>query len=117
MCIRDSINPWDLQTALSQPGSVGPGATIYLRGGTYKGIFTSSLTGSAASPIVVKSFPGEWARTDGYRVYALTSALSTSTNSITFNDATGLATGMKVQVGNISPGSRSGVENILLLSK
>ena len=56
--------PWDLQTALNQPASLVPGATLYLRAGTYTGKFFSYLTGSAASPITVKSYPGEWAIID-----------------------------------------------------
>src|SRR6476646_8677352 len=63
-------SPWDLKTALSQPLAVKPGDTIYLRGGTYNVPaadlgFTSRLTGTAASPIKVMSYPGEWAIIDG----------------------------------------------------
>jgi hypothetical protein len=58
--------PWDLQTALSQPGPVTPGSTIWLRGGrytggTYRGGFLSKLTGTADAPIVVRQAPGEHA--------------------------------------------------------
>src|SRR6185369_12491300 len=58
-------NPWDLQTALDQPSSVHPGDTIWLRGGTYSGTFTSYLDGSSASPIIVRQYPGEQATLDG----------------------------------------------------
>ena len=58
-------SPWDLQTALAGPQSVVPGSTIWLRGGTYTGSFTSTLTGTDASPIVVRSHPGELAVIDG----------------------------------------------------
>jgi hypothetical protein len=56
--------PWDLQTALNQPGPVSPGSTIWLRGGRYtggtsRGGFLSTLTGTADAPIVVRQFPGE----------------------------------------------------------
>src|ERR1700675_4665284 len=57
-------NPWDLRTALNQPSSVHPGDTIWLRGGTYSGAFESFLTGSLPSPIVLRSYPGEFARLD-----------------------------------------------------
>lgn len=57
-------NPWDLATALSHPSQVQPGDTIWLRGGTYRGIFTSYLTGTAGQPIVVRSYPNEWAVID-----------------------------------------------------
>jgi hypothetical protein len=66
-----SINsPWDLKTALSQPSAVTPGSTIYLRGGVYNVPtvelgFTSRLTGTPDNPIIVTSYPGEWAVIDG----------------------------------------------------
>ena len=58
-------NPWALQTGLSQPAVVHPGDTIWLRGGTYTGNFTSYLTGTASQPIIVKQYPGERAKLDG----------------------------------------------------
>lgn len=51
--------PWNLQTALSQPGSVRPGDTIWLRGGMYYGEYTSRLAGTEAAPIIVRQYPGE----------------------------------------------------------
>ncbi len=57
-------SPWDLQTALNQPGSVAPGSTIWVRGGTYRGRFTSSLNGTASQPIVVRNYQGERATID-----------------------------------------------------
>ena len=66
-----SINrPWNLDTALGQPSTVGPGAVIWLRGGTYvmpsgPTGFLSNLTGSETNPIKVLSYPGEWAVIDG----------------------------------------------------
>ena len=39
--------PWDLATALAGgKGMVQPGDTIWVRGGTYPGTFTSALTGT-----------------------------------------------------------------------
>ncbi len=58
-------NPWALQTALAQPAAVHPGDTIWLRGGTYTGLFTSHLTGTSSQPIVVRQYPGERATLDG----------------------------------------------------
>jgi hypothetical protein len=59
-------SPWDLPTALSGGGGkVQPGDTIWLRGGTYAGTFTSNLSGTASAPIVVRQFPGERAIIDG----------------------------------------------------
>ena len=57
-------NPWALQTALAQPATVHPGDTIWLRGGTYRGKYVSFLTGASTAPIVVRSYPGEWAKID-----------------------------------------------------
>ena len=57
--------PWDLQTALSQPSAVKPGDTIWLRGGTYPGTYSSQLTGTSANPILVRQYPGERAVIDG----------------------------------------------------
>ncbi|HXY29790.1 MAG TPA: Ig-like domain-containing protein [Gemmatimonadaceae bacterium] len=59
-----SSSPWDLQTALNQPGSVHAGDTIWMRAGTYKGTFTSYLTGSPGNPIVLRQYPGEHATVD-----------------------------------------------------
>src|SRR5512142_489791 len=58
-------SPWDLQTALNQPSAVHPGDTIWLRGGTYVGHFTSSLNGNSSSPITVRQYAGERATIDG----------------------------------------------------
>jgi hypothetical protein len=71
-------NPWRLQTALSQPAVVDPGDTIWMRGGTYSGSFTSGLTGSLLSPIVLRSYPGEMARIDGAGVSGSQSILTVS---------------------------------------
>jgi hypothetical protein len=57
--------PWDLQTALNKPSVVRPGDTIWLRGGDYRPLLSSSpgfksyLGGSTHQPIVVRQFPGE----------------------------------------------------------
>ena len=61
-----SINsPWDLQTALNQPSAVHAGDTIWLRGGTYTGHFTSNLNGTSSTPIIVRQYAGERATIDG----------------------------------------------------
>ena len=57
--------PWDLTTALNQPTAVQPGDTIWLRGGVYRGNFSSKLTGAAGSPITLRQRPGERATIDG----------------------------------------------------
>jgi hypothetical protein len=57
-------NPIDLVSALSASGPARPGDTVWLRGGTYRGAFTSNLNGTAAAPIVVRQYPGERATLD-----------------------------------------------------
>jgi len=57
--------PLDLATALSARNPARPGATIWLRGGVYRGAFTSQLSGSSQSPITVRQYPGERATIDG----------------------------------------------------
>jgi hypothetical protein len=51
-------NPLDLATALSGT-RIGPGSTIWLRGGEYYGVFTSRLSGTQEAPIVVRQYSGE----------------------------------------------------------
>ena len=61
--------PWNLITALAQPGSVRPGDTIWLRGGTYgtgRDIFRSRLLGTAGAPIIVRPYAGERAIINGW---------------------------------------------------
>src|SRR2546425_5221247 len=62
-----SRRPWDLQTALrGGNGSVQPGDTVWLRGGTYTSTspVNSTLAGTPAAPVVVRQFPGERAILD-----------------------------------------------------
>lgn len=58
--------PCPLEYAIGLTSPVNDGDTLFLRGGRYWHIngFTSSLAGSAVSPITVKSYPGEWAWLD-----------------------------------------------------
>lgn len=58
-------DPWDLTSALSQSSGVHPGDTLWLRGGTYSGSYTSWLSGTSAAPITVRQYPGERATLDG----------------------------------------------------
>jgi hypothetical protein len=58
--------PWDLATALSgASGRIRPGNTVWLRGGTYRGKFTSTVSGTAGSPVTIRQYPGERAIVDG----------------------------------------------------
>ena len=42
-----------------------PGDTIWLRGGTYRGAFVSTLTGHPRAPVVLRQAPGARATIDG----------------------------------------------------
>lgn len=57
--------PWDLRTALEQPGKIVPGDTVWVRGGRYEGYYRSSIAGTASAPIVVRQLRGERATIDG----------------------------------------------------
>jgi hypothetical protein len=57
--------PWDMNTALNQAKVVKPGSTIWIHGGTYKGICYTQLHGSAAQPIIVRNWKNERATIDG----------------------------------------------------
>jgi hypothetical protein len=59
-----SSRAWDLRTALNAPGRVLPGDTIWLHAGVYRGSFESYLLGTPTAPIIVRSYPGEWAVID-----------------------------------------------------
>lgn len=51
--------PITLDKALSSSSPARPGDTVWLRGGTYSGSYTSNLTGTASAPIIVRAYPGE----------------------------------------------------------
>ncbi|MFL5732504.1 MAG: S-layer homology domain-containing protein [Chloroflexia bacterium] len=103
--------PWNLQTALDGPSSVRPGDTIWLRGGTYVGSFTSYLQGTSSAPIIVRQYPGERAVLDrqgyhcnnpaplsiygGYTWYWDFEVMNSDTNRI---DTTGGCRGVGVNV-------------------
>ncbi len=77
-------NPWDLATALAHPAAVKPGDTIWLRGGTYRGAFTSTLTGTASVPIKVRQYPGERATLDGFNGEDILSTAGAYTHYMNF---------------------------------
>jgi len=91
-------NPWNLQTALNQPPGVLPGTTIYLRGGTYTGKFSSNLTGLLTLPITVRSYPGEWATIDGYATTTLNGAVTANDTTMTVVDASKIIVGSVISI-------------------
>src|SRR4051794_30589689 len=59
-------HPWDLATAIAGGvGRVQPGDTIWLRGGTYRGSFRSTVAGRIGAPVVIRQYAGERAIIDG----------------------------------------------------
>ncbi len=88
--------PWSLDTALRKPSSiVKPGDTLWLRGGTYKGLFTCNLNGTAANPIWIMAFPGERPVLDAY------TGLLNSVVTLTINGA--YCYFMGIEITNSSP--------------
>jgi hypothetical protein len=58
--------PWDIATAFRPAPAIAPGDTVWLHGGVYRGApFVAKLLGTAAAPITVRSYPGEWAVLEG----------------------------------------------------
>ena len=59
-------SPRDLASAIAAATTpASPGDTIWLRGGTYSGLFTSTLAGTAANPIKVRQYQSERAILQG----------------------------------------------------
>ncbi len=51
--------PWDIATGLVDPPGVGPGATIWIHGGTYHDPVLVKLDGAEGAPIHVRAWPGD----------------------------------------------------------
>lgn len=82
-------SPCALQTALNNQAVMGTGDTLWLRGGTYAGKFTSALDGGT-----VRSYTGEWAIIDGFKSTTLVGGIDSSVTSITVASTSGfLASG------------------------
>jgi hypothetical protein len=92
-------NPWPLQTALVK-GAAQPGDTVWLRGGTYKGKYKSTLEGNASNPIIVRSYPGEWARIDGNVQLTLVGSISSTASVLTLSDASLMVPGSVIRIDN-----------------
>jgi hypothetical protein len=58
-------SPMSLTKALSGSTPARAGDTIWLRGGTYLGSYTTYLSGTASAPIVIRAYPGERVVLDG----------------------------------------------------
>lgn len=60
-----AASPLDLTTVLSDQTPAHPGDTLWLRGGIYRGIFTSTLAGNETQPITLRQYSHERATIDG----------------------------------------------------
>jgi hypothetical protein len=66
-------SPWDIESTWAGRQSVPPGATIYMKGGTYRhpqrewtgGIFQLNLAGTREAPIHIRPVPGNRVTIDG----------------------------------------------------
>ena len=75
--------PWDLGTALSgADGRVKPGDTIYIRAGTYRGLWVSQLNGTPEAPIKVRAYQRDHVILDGYMKGTLREDIDDSTDAI-----------------------------------
>jgi len=92
-------SPWDLQTALTQSGTaVPPGTAILLRGGTYCGPFLSSVSGSSNQPVVVRSYPGEWAVVNDGGSGTMSSSVNSTNESFKVSGSAQWVVGSLIQV-------------------
>jgi len=58
--------PWDLVTALAGArGVIQPGDTVWIRQGTYRGLFETTLDGAVDARIIFRGYPGERVTIDG----------------------------------------------------
>lgn len=94
--------PWTIETALSHPEAVQPGDRIWLRGGTYAGIFLSELTGTAERPIVVRNYNNEPVTLDANVRTTLARPIDAGTSTMTLADASAI---------NVRPGMLLLIEN------
>ncbi|MEQ1764374.1 MAG: FG-GAP-like repeat-containing protein [Pyrinomonadaceae bacterium] len=92
-------SPWDLATAINQPTSVTQGKTIYMRGGTYYGKYLSNLVGAT-----LRSYPGEWAKIDGYYTTIISAPLPAAApltiSTMSVNGTVRMSAGATVYVEN-----------------
>jgi hypothetical protein len=78
-------SPWDLPTALAggfPANVVKPGDTVFVRVGTYVGLWTCSLLGTGSRPITFKAYNKERVTFDGYVATTLTAAIDNVQTSI-----------------------------------
>ena len=81
--------PWDLGPALSgADGRVKPGDTIYIRAGTYRGLWVSQLNGTPEAPIKVRAYQRDHVILDGHHLGGPHGRLAVARGSAPAPDAT-----------------------------
>jgi hypothetical protein len=78
-------------------GSLQPGDTLCLRGGTYAENITATISGTSASRITIRSYPGETAILKGLQRFTLN---YTTISGITFDWNTGAYTDHMLKLNN-----------------
>lgn len=58
-------SPCSLTFACGDPGVIANGDTVWIRAGTYTGTFNCTTAGSAAAPIIFRSYPSELVKVNG----------------------------------------------------
>lgn len=99
-------SPWDLATAFcggpqgcsGGAQSVTPGSVIFLRGGRYRGSFTTKLMGVEGLPIIIRPLPTEKVILDGFYTTTLAQAISATSTSLTLNDASAVSSSTTVLI-------------------
>lgn len=79
-------NPFTFYQAMNT-GYIKPGHTLYLRGGTYSGEWTSQISGTAGNPITIKPYPGETVIIDCTDLFTLNGGYTTWRDGIIFTHA------------------------------
>lgn len=81
-------SPCSVDTALSgNSGAIKPGTFVYGRGGTYNTKVNITLSGTADAPVIIRPYPGEWAKIDGFVTTTTTQAIDTDDTTVTVTDA------------------------------
>lgn len=78
-------SPWDLQSALlggTGGTTIQPGDTLFVRGGTYTGLFTCTMVGTSLKPIIIRPYQFEQPTIDGYVTTTLSGNIDNVVTSI-----------------------------------
>lgn len=98
-----SSSPWDLNTALRSGGNpastIQPGDIVWIRGGTYPGIFVNNNNGSSVAKITFRNVPGEKPKVDGNWTTTLSATITAGASSLTLPINT-IASATEIRIDN-----------------